>query len=69
MAGWRDTIGGIAVNAKRKKAHDNVTWTPRDPGKGMTYARDGATGEPVRSTWPRCGHSCRECWPEGRELS
>ena len=52
-------------NPNRRKEHDTVTWTPRDPGVGYTYAIDGATGEPVRSTWPRCGHTCRECWPEG----
>ena len=52
-------------NPNRRKEHDTVTWVPRDPGAAFTYAIDGATGEPVRSTWPRCGHSCRECWPEG----
>lgn len=46
-----------------------TVWTPRDPGNGNTYAIDGATGQPVRSTWPRCGHTCKECWPEGVELS
>lgn len=56
-------------NPNRKKAHDTVTWNPRDPGAGNTYAIDGATGLPVRSTWPQCGHTCRECWPEGHEAS
>ena len=63
---WRQ-YGGMFTNPKRKP--DAVQWSPRRIGDGWTYAIDGATGEPVRSTWPRCGHSCRECWPEGVELS
>ena len=68
MARWVPAKFAFA-NPRRNKALDNVVWVPRDPGQGNTYAIDGSTGEPVRSTWPRCGHSCKQCWPEGLELS
>lgn len=68
MARW-DPAKFSFANRTRNTAYDMVTWVPRDPGNGFTYAIDGATGRPVRSTWPRCGHTCKECWPEGVELS
>jgi len=58
---WRQTNKGLAMNPKKKP--EAVASLPKLPPPGFTYAIDGATGLPVPSTYPKCGKSCRSCWP------